>query len=155
MTNTRHFVLINTDGTVQILQTVQQPDGRWPSVSECLAKWTPLQRQLVVSSKLINKTDLPVDRTFRDSWRHDGTTFLIDMATARETWRNRMRKARLPLLVKLDQDYLRADETSNLTSKQQIAAQKQALRDVTGDPLIEVATTPDELKAVWPAILNS
>ena len=34
------------------------------------------------------------------------------------------------------------------------AERKQQLRDVTADPAIDAATTPDELKAVWPEALE-
>ena len=35
-----------------------------------------------------------------------------------------------------------------------VAARKQALRDVTADPAIEAARTPEELKGVWPEVLR-
>jgi hypothetical protein len=34
--------------------------------------------------------------------------------------------------------------------KADVSRAKQALRDVTDDPEIEAATTPEALKAVWP-----
>lgn len=36
-----------------------------------------------------------------------------------------------------------------------IAAKKQALRDVTADPAIEAALTPEALKAAWPEALKA
>lgn len=75
----------------------------------------------------------------------------IDMSKAREIQRDRMRTARAPKLDALDVSYQRAHETGADTSA--IVAQKQALRDVTVDPAIEAAQTPDALKAVWPEIL--
>lgn len=75
----------------------------------------------------------------------------IDMAKARDIHRDRMRQARTPKLAALDVAFQRAHEMSNDTAA--IVAQKQALRDVTADPAIEAAQTPDELKMVWPEIL--
>ena len=76
----------------------------------------------------------------------------INMAKARDIHRAKMRGAREPLFASLDIAYQRATETGADTST--IVAKKQALRDVTSDPAIEAAQTTDELKAVWPSILN-
>lgn len=76
----------------------------------------------------------------------------INMEKARDIHRARMRIAREPLLAKLDIAFQRALEQNTNTAT--IVAQKQALRDVTSDPAIEAAQTIDELKAVWPDILN-
>jgi hypothetical protein len=76
----------------------------------------------------------------------------INMEKARDIHRTKMRVAREPLLTKLDIAFQRALEQNANTAT--IVAQKQALRDVTSDPAIEAAQTIDELKAVWPDILN-
>jgi len=78
----------------------------------------------------------------------------VNMLKARDIQRDKMRIARKPKLEALDVDFQRAIENDDATEKASIVAQKQALRDVTQDPAIESATTPDELKAVWPEILN-
>jgi hypothetical protein len=74
----------------------------------------------------------------------------IDMTVARDVWRNRIRAARAPKLAALDVAYQRADEQSDSTAKQEIAARKQALRDATKDPRIDAAETPSDLTVVWP-----
>jgi len=76
----------------------------------------------------------------------------IDMEKARDIHRAKMRVAREPLLTKLDVAFQRALEQNANTAT--IVAQKQALRDVTSDPAIEAAQTVEELKVVWPDILN-
>ena len=76
----------------------------------------------------------------------------INMEKAREIHRANMRAARDPLFSALDIAYQRATETGADTSA--IVAKKQALRDVTSDPAIDAAQTTDELKAIWPSILN-
>lgn len=94
------------------------------------------------------------DRTFRDAWRHTKGKFRVDMAMARDIWRSKLRQARTPLLTALDTQYMRADERRDTEGKKEIAAQKQALRDITDDPAIEAAKTPESLKAVWPSVLG-
>lgn len=77
----------------------------------------------------------------------------INLDKAKEIQKNRWRTARKPILEKLDTQFMRAVETGDTTKQQQIATQKQALRDVTTTDLSSV-TTPEELKNVWPSILN-
>jgi len=79
----------------------------------------------------------------------------VDMTKAREIKRDMSRAERKPLLEKLDVEYMRAQEAGDTARQQEIAAKKQALRDATVDPVIDAATTPDELKAVRPAALET
>ena len=78
----------------------------------------------------------------------------INLDKAKNIQKNKWRVARKPLLEKLDTEFMRAVETGDITKQQQITTQKQALRDVTTTDLSSV-TTPEELKNVWPSILNN
>lgn len=90
--------------------------------------------------------------TYRRAWRRNGTEYYVNMPHAREIHRDRLRKARKPLLEALDVQYMRATEKGESTAE--IVSNKQALRDVTADPAIEAAQTPEELKAVWPVAIG-
>lgn len=77
----------------------------------------------------------------------------INVDKAKEIQKDKLRAARKPLLEKLDVDFVRALELGGDTAS--IAAQKQALRDVTnivteaeitGTTIDEITT---ELKAIW------
>jgi hypothetical protein len=77
----------------------------------------------------------------------------INLDKAKEIQKDKMRVVRKPLLEKLDVDFVRALELGGDTTS--IAAQKQALRDVTnlvteaeitGTTVTEITT---ELKAIW------
>ncbi len=103
-----------------------------------------------VSWRLINQEELPADRTFRDAWKDSGIHIYHDMEKCRAIHRDRLRQARTPLLEALDIEYQRADEQDDLKVKRELATRKQKLRDVTKNPSIDTAATPDELKAVWP-----
>lgn len=100
--------------------------------------------------------DESTDRTFRAAWKHETGQRkpVVDMPKAREIHRGRLRRMRTPLLDDLDTAYMRADEVGDQQEKKRIASKKQALRDVTDDPAIEAAQTPDELKAVIPEVLR-
>jgi hypothetical protein len=91
---------------------------------------------------------VPTDRAFRDAWTFDGKSFGHDMVKAREIHRDRLRVQRAPLLSALDVAYARADEAGDIAAKAKIAADKQALRDITTDPAIDAAQSADELKAI-------
>lgn len=77
----------------------------------------------------------------------------INLDKAKEIQKNRWRTARKPILEKLDTQFMRAVETGDTAKQQQIATQKQALRDVTTTDLSSVTNT-EELKNVWPDILS-
>lgn len=100
--------------------------------------------------------DERTDRYFRGAWKHAPGRGKpdVDMPKAREIHRTRLRRMRAPLLEQLDNEYLRADEHGDQPAKRDISFKKQALRDVTADPRIEAAQTPDELKAVIPEALR-
>ena len=78
----------------------------------------------------------------------------INLDKAKEIQKNRWRDARKSILEKLDVEFMRAVENGDTTKQQQIVAKKQTLRDVTTTDLSTI-TTPEELKNVWPDILNS
>ena len=98
--------------------------------------------------------EVPAERTFRGAWEANADTGVIsvDMAVARDIWRDKMRQARTEPLAALDTAFMKALETCADTT--QITADKQALRDAPTDPAIDAATTPEELAAVQPAGLT-
>ena len=95
---------------------------------------------------------VPTDRTFRGAWSFNGNAVDVDMAAARDIWRDKIRQARTEPLAALDTAFMKALETGADTT--QITADKQALRDAPTDPAIDAATTPEELAAVQPAGLT-
>jgi hypothetical protein len=89
---------------------------------------------------------VPADRVFRGAWQFNGAAVEIDMTKARDIHRDNLRAERAPKLAALDVDYMKALEQGHVTTT--IAAEKQALRDVTADARIANAATPDALKAL-------
>lgn len=97
---------------------------------------------------------LPQDRSFRDAWRYDGKAVAVNMPLAREIHKNHLRAIRAPLLAAADVDMLRAIENDDAVAVAAIKEKKQALRDVTKDPAIAAAATPEELKAAVASVLK-
>ena len=69
----------------------------------------------------------------------------IDISKAKDIWKDKIRDARKSALEKLDVDFIKAQETSSDTTS--IVANKQTLRDLPSQ--VDIATTTDEIKAVW------
>ena len=89
---------------------------------------------------------VPTDRTFRGAWTFNGNVVEIDMTAAREIHKDSLRAERAPRLAELDVAYMKALEAG--TGAADIAAQKQALRDITDDARIAAAADADALKAL-------
>ena len=77
---------------------------------------------------------------------------IVNPDKAKVIWKDKWREARKPLLASLDIEFMKAVETADAEKQAEIASKKQALRDVTQTEII--GNTPEEIKAVWPSVLN-
>lgn len=145
------IVFERADGSIGIV--IPAPDSGL-TTEQVVAQAVPLGAPY----RFVEDDVIPTDRTYRDAWAIDPSTGGVhhEMTKAREIHRNRMRWARTPLMADLDTRYLRADElgAAGNATKAAISVQKQILRDVTAAPEIAAASTIEQLKAVWPAILG-
>lgn len=93
---------------------------------------------------------IPAERTFREGWEANSDTDVIsvNMAKAKDIWRDKIRAAREEPLKALDTAYMKALESGSDTT--QIVADKQALRDAPALAAIDAATTPEELIEIQP-----
>lgn len=107
-----------------------------------------------LSWQVVDDSTLPTDRTFRGAWKAGIGTVVVDMPLAREIQRDRLRELRAPQLADLDVEFMRAVESGDAAAQKDIAARKQALRDVTDDPAIDAAKTPEALLEAMPAALK-
>lgn len=152
----KRIVYEKQDGSIAVVIPVVNTFGEKEGFTEDDAlqrAWKRLPDN-AINPRVVDPQDIPVDRTFRNAWISNGMTITHDMNKCREIHRNKMRLAREQIFKKLDVEYQKADEAGDLQRKSDIAMQKQKLRDVTNDPLIESTQTPEELKSVWPDILK-
>ena len=77
---------------------------------------------------------------------------IVNPDKAKAIWKDKWREARKPKLASLDIEFMKAVESGDTAAQQAIAGVKQTLRDVTQTPI--PGTTPEEIKTVWPEILN-
>lgn len=105
-----------------------------------------------VDFSIVDESKIPKDRTFREAWEYSEKEVLVNPDKAKAIWKDKWREARKPLLASLDIEFMKAVESSNSSKQAEITSKKQELRDVTNTPI--PGTTPEEIKAVWPEILN-
>ena len=78
----------------------------------------------------------------------------IDINKAKDVYKDMLRSARKPVLEDLDLQFMRAVETGNTTLQAEIAAKKQALRDVTTDPNIDKVKNTEDFRKIFPDMLK-
>jgi hypothetical protein len=78
----------------------------------------------------------------------------VNMTKAREIKKQMIREERAPMLAALDIEFMKAVEAGNSELQAEIAAKKQALRDATNDPAIQLAESPEELRDVRPSAFD-
>jgi hypothetical protein len=142
------IVIKRIDGGVSVLSLIGDADEETE-----VEKWKKSSPGEYVSHREMSDSVIPVDRTFRASWVDTSPDPVIDhdMEKCREIWKDRMREARKPKFEYLDCQFMVALETGSDASE--IIASKKELRDVTIDPRLLTASTPDDLKSVWPEVL--
>ena len=60
--------------------------------------------QIGVTEYSAEDYSFPAERTFRDAWEVSGDAISINMDTAKDLWRDKVRLARKPLFEDLDAD---------------------------------------------------
>ena len=109
-----------------------------------------------ISFHIIEQEKIPPNRDFRNAWKYDNSveSVNVNMQKARDIHRDRIRIKRDEKLKALDISYMRADEQGDATQKANIANEKQILRDLPQDFDLTQATTPEELNALWPSVIE-
>lgn len=147
------------DGSVGRMQLFQRP-----KVDEKPEPWTDrlIQSEIdksaffnaigpvaAVSWRRCELSDFPVEyNDFRAAWTDNGKSIGVDMEKARAITRDRLRMERAPLLAAKDIESIKALEAGDITTLEEIAVEKQRLRNITTLPAIEAAKTPAELKLI-------
>lgn len=147
--DTRYAVTMN-DGTVTVMQVV---DG--VTVEECIAKWSPERKAMVVSFTAIPFADVPRDRSLRNAWTFDKTAkkFGVDMPKAKALWKEKLLRARGLAANDADKSLSDAEAVADVKGRTDAAARRQSLNGIVDTRAIDAATTPAELKATLPPAL--
>lgn len=101
----------------------------------------------------VDESDFPEEKDFWDALKQDGKKLIFDLDKAKNIQLDRVRIAREPKLLELDKQFMLALEKGEDTKN--IAAEKQALRDIT-EPLKNLsASNIDDIKNAFPESLKS
>ncbi|CAB4160740.1 hypothetical protein UFOVP764_13 [uncultured Caudovirales phage] len=95
--------------------------------------------------KIVDASDIPTDRAFRNAWKLEDDQITEDWAKSVEITKNRLREERKPLFEAADVKAMRDIEATGSISPE-TAALKQSLRDVTA--LADAAQSRDDLIAL-------
>lgn len=93
------------------------------------------------------------DRYFRDAVEDDGAVIAVNLLKAQSIHMGQIRKVRNQELASLDVLFQKALEAGDTSEQSRIAGVKQGLRDIPQTFDLSAATTPEALKALWPAEL--
>jgi len=115
------------------------------TVDEIAAKDVPAGK----SYTIVEDSQVPTDRSFRDAWIFSDDIIQVDMTKAKDLMRNKIREVRKDLLESEDITFMRAVETADVDAQAASAARKQALRDAPLASAISNASNVTALKAAW------
>lgn len=144
------YLIKNSDGTVCVMTTVS--DDIDPALE--IQKWHDDIKGKVESFRPLEEEEMPEDRYFRDAWEHKEDALNINLDKCKNIHRQVLRGLRAPKFESLDVEFMRAIEAGDTEKQNEIADKKQVLRDIPQAPEIENATTPEEIKAFMPSILE-
>jgi hypothetical protein len=114
-------------------------------VNDCI-KDVPAETPYAIVESIEN-----IDNDYFDGFIYEDGEAVADIAACKSIHLDKFRAARGPKLASLDVAFMRAVERADADKQAEIAAEKQELRDVTK---VELPETLEEIKAVWPDILN-
>lgn len=105
----------------------------------------------------ITTTDkIPQDRYFRAAWTDENPSETVDicMKKAKDIHMNFIRRARAKKFVEIGFPNKLNEELEKAVISQETRDKLQALRDIPINTDLSKATSPEELKNIWPEILN-
>ena len=101
--------------------------------------------------KIVESVD--IDNDYFNAYEFDSELgSKLNAEKAKELHKDKWRSARKPKLESLDIAFMKAVEAGDTDKQAEIAAEKQALRDVTDTEI--AGSTIEEIKSVWPEILK-
>lgn len=101
--------------------------------------------------QIVEDSVVPSDRTFRNAWEKDDVAIKVNMDKAKIIHMDRIREVRDKELKFLDINILLLEDMEQPVVDQR--KRRQTLRDLPATFDLTKATTPDELKTLWPADL--
>lgn len=165
MIRSTKVAIVRSDGGVSILSFITEGRGSilpkgagW--LDEKLGLWErfPTDENIaaevrrtgldVVSWSRVNGSDIPEDRSFRNALELQGGKFSHSISKARELKRQELRHERAAKFPELDARWMRALGQGNKAEAEKVEQERQKLRDSPANPLINEATSIQDLKKI-------
>ena len=137
-------IVIYENDKGQLVRLVYADKSKW-SFEEMIEKDVPEGSDY----SIIQRTDIPKDKTFVDAWKKSGDRIEVDMSKATDIHMGRIREARNKELDATDMEITRELEESRSVGIS-LKAKRQTLRNIPQDFKLDSANTTEELKAMWP-----
>lgn len=99
----------------------------------------------------IDDSGIPQSREFRDEWRQDGDSIVIDQILAQAKHMSRIKEMRQKKFEEMGFPQRLNEQVETAVLDEQTRLELQRLRDIPQTFDLSVAKTPEELKALWPA----
>jgi hypothetical protein len=130
-------IIYETETGISIIH----PSGEL-SIEKVFDKDVP--EQYKSTAKIVEDSEVPDDRTFRNAWKLDKDKIVEDVSKSKEIHKEKLRAERKSLLEEQDVLYMKALENGSDTAS--IIAEKQRLRDITKQ--VDLCETIDDIKKV-------
>lgn len=132
----KRILYTDSDGNLAIVI----PTGEI-SIDEVIAKDIPNDAEY----KIVDEAEIPQDRIFRNAWKYDKTKPLdVDMIKAKNISHDIRRRERAKLFKELDVQATIPSMSAEAETKRQAIRDNDAIKQQN----IDLATTPEELKAI-------
>lgn len=151
----RRIIYTRPDGGLSVVVPVINTYPNVENITEAQAEQRAFAKlpNDALNARFVDLSEIPSDRTFRNAWTDTGA-ITHDMAKCREIHKDRLRAMREPKFEPLERAQRTALAAGDVVRAGQLEEQLQALRDVTADPALDAAQTPEDLKSIVPAILR-
>lgn len=146
----KKIIYSRSDGALSIIHPVRNtyPHPEDLTDDEVLARAMKDVPPDALNVHVLDETEIPTDRTFRNAWIYQNNKIEPDLDQSKEIKKAQLRLERKPLLEALDAAFMKALEDQDSEAIAQIKTKKQRLRDITKEPALLNAQTPEEIKQV-------
>jgi hypothetical protein len=145
------IIYTNTEGTVSVVhpapEVLDQENGIERVIKRSVPEGVPYQ--------IVEDKDIPIDRTFRMAWKEVQGKIDVDMSKAMEIHMEKIRAARDKVLSETDVEITKALEAGDTPTINRLRGERQKLRDIPQTFDLSTATTPEELKVLWPSEIQT
>ena len=153
----KKIIYTRSDGGCAVIHPVIGTHPQRENITEDEALQRAWEKDIpadAINPQIVSAEFVPTDRSFRNAWIVGIQSIGFDMNKCREIYKQQLREIRAPKFAPLEQSQRTAFVTGDIPKALMLESKLQQLRDVTSDPAILAAQTPEELKTILPDCLK-